>query len=41
MWEEAAVTSCTAHGLALLGTWLMTPQVIRPFPVAVSGTRPA
>lgn len=31
-WHEAAVTSCRASGLTLLGVWVVTREVIREVP---------
>jgi hypothetical protein len=31
-WRDTAYRSCQESGLALLGVWLVTPEVIRPLP---------
>lgn len=31
-WRDTAYRSCQGSGLALLGVWLVTPEVIRPLP---------
>jgi len=40
-WREAAIASCTEHGIDLLGVWLVTPNVIRPLPLPGSDLRSA
>lgn len=40
-WRDTAYRSCQESGLALLGVWLVTPEVIRPVPLRASQRRSA
>ncbi|HEY8308889.1 MAG TPA: hypothetical protein VIG79_19630 [Lapillicoccus sp.] len=40
-WCDAAVESCAAHDVELLGVWLMTQEVIRPLRLRASQRRSA
>jgi hypothetical protein len=40
-WRDTAVRSCLDYGVALLGVWLVTPEVIRPLPLRASQRRSA
>jgi hypothetical protein len=40
-WRDTAVQSGLDHGVALLGVWLVTPEVIRPLPLRASQRRSA
>ena len=40
-WRDTAVQSCLDHGVALLGVWLVTPEVIQPLPLRASQRRSA
>jgi hypothetical protein len=40
-WRDTAEQSCQHYGVALLGTWLVTPEVIRPLPPAAASRRSA
>jgi hypothetical protein len=40
-WRDTAEQSCGRYGVALLGTWLVTPEVIRPLPPGAASRRSA
>ena len=40
-WRDTAVQSCLDYGVALLGVWLVTPEVIRPLPLRACQRRSA
>lgn len=40
-WRDTAEQSCGSYGVALLGVWLVTPQVIRPLPPGAAARRSA
>ena len=40
-WRDTAEQSCRSYGVALLGVWLVTPEVIRPLPPGVAARRSA
>jgi hypothetical protein len=40
-WRDTAEQSCQRYGVALLGVWLVTPEVIRPLPPGAACRRSA
>jgi hypothetical protein len=40
-WRGTAEQSCERYGVALLGVWLVTPEVIRPLPPGAASRRSA